>query len=69
MPHGGMGGDRLLDRGELQIQAQYFKNYSPALGWDMKCQVYGRAGQPVLYIPCQDGRFFDFWHLPLKLVV
>ena len=26
----------------------------------MECKVYGHAGRPVLYIPCQDGRFFDF---------
>ena len=42
------------------MQTQYFKNYSSALGRDMEFQVYGYAGQPVLYIPCQDGRFFDF---------
>ncbi|MGN0479008.1 MAG: esterase family protein, partial [Hominenteromicrobium sp.] len=23
-------------------------------------KVYGHAGRPVLFIPCQDGRFFDF---------
>lgn len=42
------------------METQYFKNYSPALGRDMECKVYGHAGRPVLYIPCQDGRFFDF---------
>ena len=42
------------------MQTQYFKDYSPALGRDMECQVYGHAGRPVLYIPCQNGRFFDF---------
>ena len=26
----------------------------------MECKVYGHAGRPVLFIPCQDGRFFDF---------
>ena len=26
----------------------------------MECKVYGHAGRPILYIPCQDGRFFDF---------
>ena len=26
----------------------------------MEFKVYGHAGRPVLYIPCQDGRFFDF---------
>ena len=42
------------------MQTQYFKDYSPALGRDMECKVYGHAGRPVLFIPCQDGRFFDF---------
>lgn len=36
------------------------KNYSPALNKDMECKVYGHAGRPVIFIPCQDGRFFDF---------
>ena len=26
----------------------------------MELKVYGHAGQPMLFIPCQDGRFFDF---------
>ena len=38
----------------------YEKWYSPALRRDMEIKVYGRGGKPVLYIPCQDGRFFDF---------
>ena len=42
------------------MEIQYFKEYSPALGRDMECKVYGYAGKPVLFIPCQDGRFFDF---------
>ncbi len=42
------------------METQYFKNYSPALGREMECKVYGHAGRPVLFIPCQDGRFFDF---------
>ena len=42
------------------METQYFKAYSPALGRDMECKVYGHAGRPVLFIPCQDGRFFDF---------
>lgn len=42
------------------METQYFKQYSPALGRDMECKVYGHAGRPVLYIPCQDGRFYDF---------
>ncbi len=42
------------------METQYFKHYSPALGRDMECKIYGHAGRPVLYIPCQDGRIFDF---------
>lgn len=42
------------------MEVQYFKDYSPALNRDMECKVYGSAGRPVLFIPCQDGRFFDF---------
>ena len=42
------------------METQYFKHYSNALGRDMEMKVYGHAGRPVLFIPCQDGRFFDF---------
>ncbi len=42
------------------METRYYKAYSPALGRDMECKVYGHAGRPVLFIPCQDGRFFDF---------
>ena len=42
------------------MEVQYYKNYSPALGRDMECKIYGHAGRPVLFIPCQAGRFFDF---------
>ncbi|MGM9593093.1 MAG: esterase family protein [Candidatus Onthomonas sp.] len=42
------------------METQYFRMYSPALGRDMECKVYGHAGRPALFIPCQDGRFFDF---------
>lgn len=39
---------------------QYYKWYSQALGRDMEFKIYGHGGRPVLFIPCQDGRFFDF---------
>jgi len=42
------------------MEVQYFKDYSPSLDREMECKVYGHAGKPVLFIPCQDGRFFDF---------
>ena len=44
--------------GGILMETQYFKDYSPALGRDMECKVYGHAGRPVLFIPCQDGRVF-----------
>ena len=42
------------------MKTQYYKHYSPALNRDMECKIYGHAGRPVLFIPCQDGRFYDF---------
>ena len=42
------------------METRYFKQFSPALGREMECKVYGHSGRPVLFIPCQDGRFFDF---------
>lgn len=42
------------------MEMRYFKWYSPALGRDMECKIYGHSGRPALFIPCQDGRFFDF---------
>lgn len=44
----------------ISMKTQYYKEYSPALGREMEWKVYGHGGRPVLYIPCQDGRFFDF---------
>jgi esterase/lipase superfamily enzyme len=34
--------------------------YSPALGQEMECELYGHAGRPVLAFPSQDGRMADF---------
>lgn len=42
------------------MEIQYYRHYSQALGRDMEFKSYGHAGRPVLWIPCQDGRFFDF---------
>ncbi|MBR6650052.1 MAG: esterase family protein [Clostridia bacterium] len=42
------------------METQYVKTYSHALQRDMECKFYGHGGKPVLFIPCQDGRFFDF---------
>ena len=42
------------------METNQFKWYSQALGREMDCKVWGHAGRPVLFIPCQDGRYFDF---------
>ena len=42
------------------MEIRYFKHYSNYLNRDMEFKVYGRGGKPVLFIPCQGGRFFDF---------
>ena len=42
------------------MEMQYERWYSPILGREMECKVYGHAGKPAVFIPCQDGRFFDF---------
>ena len=42
------------------MDTHYEKWYSPSLGREMELKEYGRGGKPVLYIPCQDGRFYDF---------
>ncbi len=42
------------------METRYFKAYSPILGREMECKLYGHGGKPALFIPCQDGRFYDF---------
>ena len=42
------------------MEIRYMKHYSGHLGRDMEFKVYGHAGKPVMFIPCQSGRFFDF---------
>lgn len=42
------------------MEIQYKKHYSGYLNRDMEFKVYGHAGKPVLFIPCQAGRFWDF---------
>ena len=43
------------------MEIRYFRNYSHCLGRDMEMKVYGHRGKPVLFIPCQAGRFFRLW--------
>ncbi len=42
------------------MEVRYYKHYSGNLGRDMEFKVYGHRGKPVLFIPCQAGRFYDF---------
>ncbi len=42
------------------MDIEYEKRYSRCLGRDMEFKVYGHGGRPVLFIPCQSGRFYDF---------
>ena len=42
------------------MKIEYHKHYSHHLGRDMEYKVYGHAGKPVMFIPCQAGRFWDF---------
>lgn len=42
------------------MHVQYCKHYSGHLGREMEFMVYGHGGKPVLFFPCQGGRFFDF---------
>lgn len=42
------------------MEIRYFKKYSNHLGRDMEFKVYGHHGKPILYVPCQGGRFVDF---------
>lgn len=42
------------------MEIRYYKHYSSHLNRDMEFKVYGHAGKPVLFFPCQGGRFFDF---------
>ena len=41
------------------MDVKYYKEYSKYLNRDMEFKVYGNTGQPILYFPCQDGRFYD----------
>ena len=42
------------------MEIRYFKHYSTHLDRDMEFKVYGHAGKPVLMIPCEGGRFYDY---------
>jgi esterase/lipase superfamily enzyme len=42
------------------MEIRYFKHYSTRLNRDMEFKVYGHGGRPVLLIPCEGGRFYDY---------
>ena len=42
------------------MNIEYHKFYSRHLGRDMEFKVYGHAGKPVVCVPCQSGRFYEF---------
>ena len=42
------------------MEIRYEKHWSGHLNREMEFKVYGHAGKPVLFIPCQAGRFWDF---------
>lgn len=42
------------------MEIRYMKHWSSHLGREMEFKVYGHRGKPVMFIPCQGGRFFDF---------
>ena len=42
------------------MEIRYFKHWSSHLNRDMEFKVYGHPGRPVMFVPCQGGRFFDF---------
>ena len=42
------------------MEIQYHVHFSAHLNRNMEFKVYGHGGKPVLFIPCQSGRFFDF---------
>ena len=42
------------------MEIRYYKHWSGYLNRDMEFKVYGHAGRPIMFVPCQGGRFFDF---------
>ena len=46
------------------MEVQYKKEYSPALGRDMECKIYGHKGRPVLF---SRARTEDFLTLKISI--
>lgn len=51
------------------METKYYKWFSPHLNREMEMQSYGHGGKPALFIPCQDGRFFDFQNFKMTDVM
>jgi esterase/lipase superfamily enzyme len=41
------------------MHTEHHRWFSQALGHDMDLRVYGHYGQPILFFPAQDGRYYD----------
>lgn len=42
------------------MRIEYYCEYSENLHRHMQFKVYGHAGKPVIVVPCQSGRFYEF---------
>ncbi len=42
------------------MEIRYMTHWSSHLNRQMEFKVYGHCGKPVMFLPCQGGRFFDF---------
>ena len=42
------------------MKIEYHRQYSGYLDRDMEFKVYGHGGKPVIFVPCQGGRYVDF---------
>ena len=42
------------------MKVEYYKEYSPSLGRNMKLKVFGHAGKPAIVFPSQCGRFYEY---------
>ena len=42
------------------MEVRYEKHWSGHLNREMEFKIYGSSGKPVLFIPCQAGRYVDF---------
>ncbi len=42
------------------MDIRYMTHWSGHLNREMEFKIYGHGGKPVIFIPCQGGRFYDF---------